>query len=434
MKRIDVQVRSEDAPTVVRLGNAHGGFAPSHHPVEVEQEAGWSLIMVNLPNAQVGSFVEAVESAVEKAAIVIPTGETIPVRSPVSDVRDRVARVTRRSTYELVLDVLQSIGSWQGMLLYAVVSGLVAAYGLIFGIPFLLTAAMLIAPLGAPAMVCVVGIAIGDAWMIRKGALRFSVALLVVIAAAAALGWAYDLAGASPLMETLTQVSVWSAVIGVAGGAAGALALAQADRDSLVTATATGFLVAVSLSPPAAVLGLALILGRWDYVVLQAFLVGLTAVGILLGGWAGLTLIGIRSSDFSGGRGRRWVRGWTLGSLVLILVGLVAWQFTQDARFRKADAIRLAESVAERVVASGGRYHALRTEARFVPGRGRSPDQDDLVLSVLLTPRVAYRPSSSRSLDSLRSELRSEIASELAGVTPYVRVEVLAGPDTAERP
>lgn len=421
-----MRVRSEFADAVAELGDEHGGGA-WHHAVRVEGGDGWSAVQVSLPNRAVGRFVGAVQDRVPEAEFSIPVGETLPVRTPLSDVHDRVARVTRRSAFELVLDVLQSVGTWRGLLLYAAISGLVASYGVIFGIPFLLTAAMLIAPFGAPAMVCVVGLTMGDAWMLRRGAVRFFGALLVLAAAGALLGLAYGLDGSTSMMELLTNLSEWSALLGVAGGMAGAQALVQAERDSMVTATATGFLVAVSLAPPAAVLGLAAAIGRWDHVGLMAFLVLLTAVGILLGGWAALRLSGVGPHEFSGGHGRSRGQWWRVGGVALALVGLVLWQVDRGAGFRKADLTREAERIVRQSAAAAESFHLLRAEAEFTPGDDRGDRREGFVVDVLVTPAA---PGSAADLsaaeDDLRATIHDRIVAEMEDVVPYVNLTTVS--------
>jgi uncharacterized membrane protein len=422
MKKIEVQVPSDAARTVVRVGDDHGGFSPSHHEILVSGEPGWSAVVVNVPNRQVGPFLAAVEEAVAEAEFFVPTAETLPIATPVSDVRDRVADVSRRSTLELVLDVLQSLGTWKGMLLYAVVSGVVAAYGVIFSIPFLLTAAMLIAPLGAPAMVCVVGVTVGDVWMVRRGGLRFVVALLILAVAAAALGLAYGLSGSTPMMETLTSLSVWSALLGVAGGAAGAQALVQAERDSLVTATATGFLVAVSLSPPSAVLGLAAALGRWDYVVLMTFLILLTLSGILFGGWLSLTARGVGPGRVSAERGRGGTRWALAAGAALVLAALVVWQTQRGPRFRKADMARAGAKVAGAAVATAPAFRLITADARFTPTDASWHEGEGMLVEVVV--KATGQPTGAAEPD-LRAAIEGAVRDSLPGVHPFVALTVI---------
>jgi uncharacterized membrane protein len=355
----------------------------------------------------------------------------MPVSTPLGDVREQVKDVSSRSTLELVLDVLQSVGTWKGMLLYAVVSGVVAAYGVIFNLSFLLTAAMLIAPLGAPAMVCVVGVALGDVWMVRRGALRFSVSLVVLAVAAAALGFAYGLKQSTMMMETLTNLSLWSALLGLVGGAAGAQALIQAERDSMVTATATGFLVAVSLSPPSAVLGLAAAQGRWEYVALMAFLLALTFTGIVLGGWAALRMAGVRPGRPSAGRGSGKA-AWTMViAAAALLVGLIGWQTQRGAGYQKADSVRSATRIVRDAVTAVPGFRLVEVDARFTTGDAAWYQGEGLLIEVVVArePEGVAVPvpaaGSDAASEALRSAISRSIVARMQGVHPFVALSVL---------
>jgi hypothetical protein len=149
----------------------------------------------------------------------------------------------------------------------------------------------------------------------------------------------------------------------------------QSDRDSLVTGTATGFLVAVSLSPPAAVLGLALVLGRWDYVGNMAFLLGLTFASILTGGWVAMRLGGVRPGAVAARSGTRARRNLLAGGAAVAVAALVLWQAQQSPGLLKADLARAAVEVTRRAVsdAPAARYveasaHFTRPDTGFRPG------------------------------------------------------------------
>jgi len=420
MREIEVQVREREAALVAQLADEHGGFAPSLWPITRGGADGWCALGVNLPNERVGGFLSAVAERVEEAEFVLQPHGTLPVRTPVGDVRDRVVDVSRRSTYELVLDSLQSIGSWKGLLVYATVSGLVAAYGVMFNVPWLLTAAMLIAPMGAPAMVCVVGVAVGDHRMVGRGALRFVVALGITAAAAALLGLAYGIQVATATMELITALSSWTALLAVAGGAAGAQALVQAERDSMVTATATGFLVAVALSPPSAVLGLALTLGRWEYVALMAFVLLLTFFGILAGGWLSLRMFGVDVDDPAPSEGSRRVRAGLAAAAVLATLLLVGWQSTLEPRFQKADLAsravvltREAVSLMDGVRLIEASAHFTRQDAEWHTGEG------------LIVDALVKRTTPGASDDAVRDAIERAVEAQMTDVEAFVDLTVL---------
>lgn len=422
MKQVEVQVPGEAAERVRRLADEHGAFAPSVIEIRRDGEAGWSTVRVNLPNDRVGPFVATTAEAVEKAEFVIETTETLPIRPPLSDVRERVTDVSRRSTLELVLAVHQSVGTWPAMLFFAAVSGVVAAYGVIFGLPYLLTGAMLIAPLGSPVMVSVVGAAVGDGWMIRRGAVRFVGALAAVAAAGAAagaaLGWLYGLSGSTAMMETISDLSLWSALLGVAGGAAGALTLVKSERDSLVTATATGFLVAVSLSPPSAVLGLGVAIGRWDTVGLMGFLLALTFVGILLGGFLALRARGVRPGETTIGRGEPRIAYTLATAAAVALAALVLWQAHAGASFQRADLARRASTLARQAVSDVPGYAVLRSEASFTTSDANWHEGEGMLLDLVLK----RRPEAGEMVsdEALRAAVRDVVERELEGVRTFV--------------
>lgn len=97
----------------------------------------------------------------------------------------------------------------------------------------------------------------------------------------------------------------------------------ESERDSLVSGTAAGFMVAAALAPPAAMLGLSIPLGRWDYTALMGFLLMLQFVAIGAGGWLALMIYGVRPSDPSVGRGKGKWRTVLAGVVLLIAVAMV---------------------------------------------------------------------------------------------------------------
>jgi uncharacterized membrane protein len=286
---------------------------------------------------------------------------------------------------------------------------------------------MLIAPMGAPAMVCVVGATIGDVQMVWRGTLRFVTALVVLAAMAGLLGLAYRLDVTTATMEQITNLSAWSVLLLLAGGAAGAQALVRSDRDSLVTGTATGFLVAVALSPPAAVLGLSAALQRWDYVGLMGFLLVLTYAGIIAGGWASLALLGVGPHEQTTGRSSRVGRQAIVAAAVVATAALVAWQVTQTPAFRKADIthrtvahVRSAVDGVPGVTLVEASTHFTRPDLARVPGEG-------LMVEVIVerTMGDASTPPEVSDEVAVREAVVAELRRHLTGVRPFVRVTVL---------
>lgn len=292
MRQLHLQLRPEKADRVLQLANEHDALDPASVVARGADGEERAMVFLNLPNDRVGKFVSAVEEEVKDAQFVLAPQGTLPIQTPLEDVEERVRDVSRLSTLELVLAGLQSVGSWKGLVLYALFSGVIAAYGVIFDVSYLLVAAMLINPMGAPAMVSVIGIAVGDIRLFGRGGLRFLVALVVQTVSAMILGFGYAIHVTTSTMEQVTNLSVLSVLLALAAGAAGAQAQVQSDRSSLVSGTAAGFMIAAALAPPSAVLGLSVPLGRWDYAALMTFLLALQFAAIGLAGWLALHFYG----------------------------------------------------------------------------------------------------------------------------------------------
>ena len=427
MRQLHVQVREDKGDRVLELANEHDAFSPTVVPGERPGGERWSVVFLNLPNDQVGAFIWAVRKEVEDAQFVIFPWGTLPVQTPLSEVRQRVRNVSHLSALELVLSSLQSLGSWQGLLLYAFFSGIVAAYGLILNASFLLVAAMLIAPMGAPGMVAVIGTAIGDWKMVWRGTLRFWVAVAVLVATAAILGYAYNLGVSTALMEQVTALSAWTVLVALVAGAAGAQSQVQSERSSLVTATATGFLIAAALSPASAVIGLSIPLRRWDYAGLMGFVVLLQFLALIVGGSLSLLLYDVHPGDPTVGRGSKRGRMALGGTATLAVAGLVWWQIAQGPRWVKADVASDATALTRSAVRSLPTVQLIEASAHFT-----RPDLPDRSAEGLLVDVLVQRLSDTDSVAALESAVReaveAQIRANLEGVIPFVSVTVFPPP------
>jgi len=425
MRSIAIQLPRGAEQDVLRLSREHGASGEQVSDVRGADGTALSLIVVHIPNARLGDFVADVAERRPDALFTFQPSGVVTVQPPLDEVRQRVRDVSHRSALELVVGALQSIGSWKGLLLYAVLSGVVAAYAVIFNIPYLLTAAMLISPMGGPVMVAAIAMAVGDLNMVRRGMTRFWASIAVLAIAAAATGAAYGLDFSTETMELISSLSNWAILIALAGGAAGALAQIQSERDSLVTATATGFLVAVSLSPPAAVLGLGMVIGRWDYVAQMAVLLVLTFLGIMVGGALTLFAYDVGPDSPGGSRGSHRVRS-ILGVVATVsIAGIVFWQSAQAPEFRKADLSRDAVRLTRDVIAESAEARLLQATAAFT-----RPDVPAVEGEALLIQAwVALQPGRSPDAPGVEAELVARIAErvrrDLPGVVPFVEVTTM---------
>jgi uncharacterized membrane protein len=432
MRSLQVQVRSDQVQDVLRLAESHGARFPVALRAEskADDEDGvdkWSVVLLNLPNDKVGRYVEAVSAEVGEARFTLLPVGALPLSMPMDHVDDAVRDVSTLSTMEVLVASLQSVGAWKGMLVYSALAGVVGAHALIFDVIYLLVAAMLINPMGAPAVVAVVGVAVGDRRMFVRGAWRFLVSLLVQAAAALGLGAAYGLTISTAAMEQVTSLSVWAAVLAAAAGAAGAQSQLKSERDSLVSGTAAGFMVAAALAPPAAVLGLSVAIARWDYLQLMAFLLLLQFVAITVGGWIVVHALGVRPGDPGIGRGSaRWRTVLAVASMV-VLTALVWLQTTLEPRFTRADLSRTALEIAGEAVDSTPGAYLVESSARFTRGRLARYPGDALLFDIIIE-RSDLAASDEVLERGLREHVRRLVAARMSDVTPFIRVTVVPGP------
>jgi uncharacterized membrane protein len=422
MRQLHVQVPSESADAVADLARKYEAAGAVRTRGESPSGEARDLFVLAIENERLGQFCEELGERVEEAIFLfIPTG-AVALETPLDTVRERTRHVSTRSALEIVLGTMQSVGSWRGMLTYAALSGVVGGYAVIFDLEFLLVAAMLIAPVGAPALVTVIGVAVGDLRLVGRGSLRFLVALLVLASAAVLLGLLYGMDVSTATMEQIASLSNWAALIAVVGGAAGAEAQVQSDRDSLVTGTASGFLIAVSLSPPAAVLGLSLAMGRLDYAGQMAFNLLLTFVGVVVGGWATLRLHGVRPASTRVAGGSRMANFGALAAFGLGLLGLLAWQLQRAPSFHKADLNVRAVQLTRDVFAQFPGVRLLEANARFT-----RRDVPGLVGEALIVEVFAETLGDDSSRQGVREGIVRRLREGIPGVVPYVEVTWLEG-------
>jgi uncharacterized membrane protein len=227
------------------------------------------------------------------------------------------------------------------------------------------------------------------------------------------------------MMGQVASLSIGGAVVALAAGAAGAQSLVQSERTSLVTATAAGFLVAAALSPTAAVLGLAVPLGRWDYAAAMAFQLALQFAALAVGGWLILAVFGVRAADSSAGRGSRAVRWGAGAALAVAVAALVTVQALTSPALLRADLSRRAEAAGRAAVAGVPGADLVEVEARFARASRREADVLLVVVRVEAAPDAAADPA-------LRERLRAAVHGEASaldpGIVPVVDVTVLSAP------
>jgi hypothetical protein len=190
---------------------------------------------------------------------------------------------------------------------------------------------------------------------------------------------------------------------------------ARIRKPAVITATATGFLVAVALSPPSAVLGLALAMARGQYAAVMTFNLVLTFFGIVLGGWLSLRYFGVTPGDATGGRGSRARSTMLVLGTLIAVGGLVAWQARQAPDLQKSDMTRDALRITQGVVADAVDFRLLDSRAVFVREEIDGLEREGLLVRTVVQSTGAETQGDGIGTEALRGEIDGVLRQALTG-------------------
>jgi uncharacterized hydrophobic protein (TIGR00341 family) len=179
-------------------------------------------------------------------------------------------------------------------ILLVILSGIVAAIGLLENNLAVIVGAMVIAPLLGPNIAFALGAALGEKKLVTESlkTLFFGVSLAIVVAVIIGLIWPGSFDSQELLLRT--DVVYSGTAIALASGAAASLSLVSGISSALV-----GVMVAVALMPPAVTIGLMLSIANYDLAAGAALLLAVNIVCINLS--AKLVFM------FRGVKPRRWL-------------------------------------------------------------------------------------------------------------------------------
>jgi uncharacterized hydrophobic protein (TIGR00271 family) len=425
MRQLHIEVPRGAADEAVQKARQRDGI--NVWRMETADDA--ALLIVHLPNDEVGPFVQSLDGIDGVRISFMPRG-VLAFRPPAGNAPEEVTDVSLRSPIEVFLAGLQSIGSFTGFVGYAVAAGVVVWIGLFTNTIYLLTASMLIAPFAGPAMNTAIGSATGNVHLLRRSALRYSVGLAVTAGTTALLSLLMQQRIATQLMLDVSQISIVSLLLPLVAGFAGALFLVQSERDSLVSGAAVGVLVAASLAPPTGLVGMAAILGDWALVksggfVLLAQLVGINFSGAITFRFFGLKPEGTR---FMGGKKRLFPIALAVSAAVL--VGLFVWQLATPPELQRSSRAQRAAYEMRQAVVESHLGTPVEVSARFT--RARIADQNTLLGVVYVQRADTVRMASTAISRELTTRIQDRLLAQGFNVTPLINVTVLDPPRPAE--
>ena len=433
MRQLLIQVPKGKGEQVLEIAKAHGGTnlllfeATSDYTSETSKGDCHKIdaVIVHLNNSQLESFLRELEKIPNLHISLIPRG-VMALEPPPEEAPQMLTDVTERSPLEIFLAGLQSIGSWQGFIGFAIAGGIVVWTGLFTNSAFLLVAAMLIAPFAGPAMNTAIATARGDKMLLWRSLLRYFAALGVTIAVTFLLSVIFRQEGATSTMVSNSQVSSVAVLLPLAAGAAGALQLVQSERSSLVSGAAVGILVAASLAPPAGIVGMATALGRWEMVRSGIFLLLLQLVGINLSATILFRYFGLSATGARYNRGKKWLFPVTLAITVALLIGLLGWQLSNTPNLQRSSRTQRAVTVVQQTVDNSSLAQLVEANVRFT--RPTIPNQNTLLGVVYVQPRSGITASKAQIRDRLTERIQKNILEQDFNVTPLIDVIVLEKP------
>lgn len=331
---------------------------------------GLDVVVADVPNDAIGALVEALDDAPD-VRMSFSTSPVLALEPHVDELLPSVRSVDMLSPTEMVLGGLQSIGSWTGFLLNAFTAGAIVWIAFMQEAQYLLVGAMLIAPLGGPAINGALSIARGELHHLGRAVGRFAAGVLAGATSAALLTLAFPVDVVPALTVDVSTLTRAALVLPVGAGLVGATTLLQSERNSLLSGAATGILVAAALAPPMGMLGIALVVGDWPVFIAAGYLLVLQYVVIAGVGAARFAIAGVGPATHPTERSTRRRRNVAAATAGVAALALVSVQFLVPVEFVRQsialdvrdEAVRVLRSEGTSLVAVDARFTGQRTDS-----------------------------------------------------------------------
>jgi uncharacterized membrane protein len=292
---------------------------------------------------------------------------------------------------------------------------------------YLLVAAMLIAPFAGPAMNTAIASARGDWRLLGRSIIRYFAALVTAILVSLVLTLIVRPETVTNLVIDTSKISAVSVLLPLAAGAAGAIHLRQSEQSSLVSGAAGGSLIGASLAPPAGMVGMALVIGRYDIALRSAFLLVLQLAGINLSAALVFRAFGLSSTGARYTRGKSWLFPVALGATAALLVALLGWQYSGTPALERSSLEQKATATVQDVIRQQDGLSYLDSDIRYTQA---SVEEGNRLLTIVYVQEQPNNPQSPEAIQaSLSRDLRQELSETLQDTEPLVMVNVLSPQD-----
>jgi uncharacterized hydrophobic protein (TIGR00271 family) len=421
MRQIVVAVPRGEGKTVLEMAQAHEGVNLARfEAVDIDDPI--DLVLVHVSNKRVEGLVGQLEKIPNMRLTLLPSA-VMALYPPADSAPEQILEVQERSPIEIFLAGLQSVGSWRGFLAYAAAGGAVVWIGLFTNTVYLLVAAMLIAPFAGPAMNTAIATARGDWRLLGRSLIRYFAALATAILTSALLTLIIRPDLVTSLVIDTSKISTVAVLLPLAAGAAGAIHLMQSQQSSLVSGAAVGILIAASLAPPAGMVGMAVVIGRYDIALRSIYLLLLQLVGINLSAAIIFRSFGLSSTGARYTRGKGWLFPVALGITAALLAGLLGWQYSNSPSLERSSLEQQATATVQRLVQNQEDLNYLDADIRYT----QSSDTDtNTLLAVVYVQAQPDNPLAPETIqENLSADLEQELNQALSNTEPLVMVNVL---------
>ncbi len=421
MRQLNIYVEEGQGEAVLKLAKAHNVMEAVHWHVSGE-DGPLDMISLQINNRSLGGLLVDLEQFSELKVSFFPH-EVISFVPPPDNTPEHVLNLQPRSPIEIFLHSLQSVDQWGTFLVLAISGAIVVWIAFYTNSIFLLLAAMLIAPFAEPAMNVAVSTATGDKTLFFRNLQRYGAAIVITSAVTALLAFLLQESFMTELMVSISRVNGIAFLLPLVAGVAGALNVVQSQRTSLVTGSAAGVLIAASLAPPAGLIGMALSMGNWNTALSAVFLLILQLVGINLSGSLVLRMYGLSSSLERYNPGKKWVFYVSLAGTVVILAGLLTWQFSDPLRFQRASLEARMDQQIRQVIVDSQLAEVVEMNVRFPEADPRGSR------TLLITGYVRRAPEVVGPAESitqyLKKKITQRVSEENPQITPFIELNMV---------
>ncbi|VAW97076.1 Uncharacterized protein, MJ0678-like [hydrothermal vent metagenome] len=288
-------------------------------PCEHDGRCSIRLLLRSENQQQIVDAIQSIIGSSENSRVVImPVEATIP-RPEIEEDTDKSKGSTTRTREELYQTIVRGIQLDSTFIWMVVLSTIVASIGLLAD-----NVAVVIAPLLGPNLALAFASSLGDSALIWQSLKTNIVGLSIALVISILLGylWPYELTSQEIILRT--DIGYDGVVLALVAGAAAVLSLASGLSNTLV-----GVMVAVTLLPPAATLGLMLGSQQFDLAIGASLLLAINIVSVNLSAKLAFITKGVKPRTWiekNKATQSRWVSiVFWLVSLGLLLIFMQLW-------------------------------------------------------------------------------------------------------------